>query len=277
MIEKLKYFYQISRPSNVLISFLSIWIGALVAGGLYPLVHVVLAAISASLITIGANVINDYFDIDIDRINKPNRPLPTGRLTRRDALVYFSITYLLAWLLAVWINFWMFMIAFIFSIILVFYSQSLKRRILIGNFTVSFTTGMAFIYAGLAIDRISGAVFPALFAFFFHFGREVIKDLQDVEGDRALGARTFAIRYGTEKALVFSAFLFILLIVLTIIPYILDIYGFWYLLIVLIGVHPVLIFVIIRSWQSPTPLMLGKMCNLLKLDMLVGLLAIYLG
>ena len=80
---------KLSRPINVIISFLTIFVAAELAWGIDPFINVLLAALSASLITIGANVINDYYDIDIDKVNKPNRPLAAGIVTKQSVFIYF--------------------------------------------------------------------------------------------------------------------------------------------------------------------------------------------
>lgn len=276
-MNKLIAFIHISRPSNVLIAFLSVVIAAAVAGSLQPWVHVLLAAFSAALITIGANVINDYFDIQIDAINKPHRPLPSGLLSKKDAFFYFILVYLSAWVLALSIGPVMFVIAFLIGILLFFYSFKLKRTVLWGNIVVSFSTAMAFIYGGLAVDRLEGTWFPAAFAFLYHFGREIIKDIQDMEGDKREGVVTYAIKYGLKQSLRLTTVIFIVLIVVTLIPYILHIYGIIYLLVIIFGIYPVLAFVVYRSWKYPNPHNLGVMSNILKANMLVGLMAIYFG
>lgn len=277
MFLKLKYWIQITRPNNVLIAFLSVWIAAIVAGGIDPILNLVLVSVSAALITVGANVINDIFDVEIDRINKPNRPLPSGNVSIREAYFLFSGSYLIAWIMAWMVNYHVFLVALIFGLLLILYSYRFKRMVLVGNFVVSLATGMAFIYGGMAVNRIEGTFFPALFAFFFHFGREIIKDLQDVEGDRARGANTLAVVYGTKTALITTSIIFMLLIILTLIPYISKLYGVIYIIIILTGIYPVLVIVLYKCWKSPDPGTLGKMSNLLKADMLVGLLAIYFG
>jgi len=94
---------KLSRPVNVLISFITIIIAAELAGSLEPIENVLIAALSAALITIGANVINDFFDIEIDRINKPNRPLAAGTVNSKISIFYFITVYILAWSLAVYI------------------------------------------------------------------------------------------------------------------------------------------------------------------------------
>lgn len=276
-MKKLKYLFVLTRPDNVFIAFLTIWVAAIVSGGIDPVYNLTLAAFSAALITIGANLINDIFDIEIDRINKPDRPLPAGKVTVREAMVLFVCVYALAWVLAAVISMTMLSIAIGFGVLLILYSYIFKRMVLIGNLVVSISTAAAFIYAGMAVDRIEGTIFPAVFSFFYHFGREVIKDLQDVEGDAANGAVTFAIRYGTRASLMLISANFILLIILTLIPYITEQYGNIYLIIILSGIYPVVIWVVMRCWQSPVPATLGTMSNILKANMLVGLLAIYFG
>lgn len=277
MSGKFKAFVQITRPVNVIIAFLTIVVAAVVAGSIEPVSNVLFAAVSAALITIGANVINDYYDIEIDRINKPHRPLPSGTIKKQEALTLFIISYTAAWGIAALNGYQMFLIAFVFGILLFFYSSYFKRTVLMGNFVVSLATGMAFIYGGMSVHMEQNAIFPALFGFFFHFGREIVKDVQDMKGDATHGAKTFAIVYGTRNSLNLMNIIFFILIILTIVPYLTGIYGIYYLILVVIGVNFVLVFVMISCWINPDPRNLGKMSNLLKADMFIGLIAIYIG
>ena len=115
------------------------------------------------------------------------------------------------------------------------------------------------------------------FAFFFHLGREILKDIQDIEGDTRAGAITFPIKYGVQKSLILIMIDFILLVILTVIPYIFKIYSGIYFLIICVGIFPVLIYVLQSSFRNPAPDRIGFLSNLLKADMIIGLLAIYLG
>ncbi len=266
----------LTRPSNVLIAFITIFVAAELAGGLNPLKNVILAAVSASFITVGANVINDFYDIAIDRINKPYRPLASGKISKKNAILFFLISYILAWGMAWLINIAMFFIALTVGLLLFFYSYKLKRTVLWGNLTVSFATAMAFVYGGGAVNHYEETLFPAMFAFFFHFGREILKDIQDLEGDYQAGAITFPIKFGIDKSLRLTTLVFILVVILTVIPYIFGIYSIKYFITVCIGIYPVLAFVLYRSWKNRTPQNIGLMSNILKADMIVGLLAIYL-
>lgn len=267
---------KLSRPANVIISFLTIIIAAELAWGLDPFNNVLLAALSAALITMGANVINDYYDIEIDRINKPNRPLAAGTVSKKTAFIYFIFVYFLAWCLAIYINVWMFLIAFMTSIILFFYSFRLKRTVLWGNLTVSFATAIAFVYGGVAVGHYKETFFPAAFAFLFHLGREILKDIQDMEGDKQAGADTFPVKYGISRSIGLISVDFILLVFLTAIPYILGIYSIRYFMTICFGIYPVLLFVLYKSRKDSDPANLGFLSNLLKADMIIGLLAIYL-
>jgi len=267
----------ISRPANVLISMISIFVAAFITGTLHPAINVLLACVSGGLIAAGANTINDYFDLEIDRINKPKRPLVAGKLSSSQAVIIALFEFAIGSLLALFIGLLAFIIAFSISLLLFFYSYRLKRLPLIGNLAVSFSTGMAFIYGGIAVHRVVETLIPAIFAFFYHFGREIIKDIQDREGDTSEKARTFPIIYGNRLSLILTTLNFALLTVLVFLPFLFGWYGIKYILVILFGVYPVIFFSVWSMWRNQTPGNLGFISNLLKADMLVGLLAIYLG
>ena len=267
----------ISRPANVLISMISIFVAAFITGTLHPAINVLLACVSGGLIAAGANTINDYFDLEIDRINKPKRPLVAGKLSSFQAVIIALFEFAVGSLLALFIGLLAFIIAFSISLLLFFYSYRLKRLPLIGNLAVSFSTGMAFIYGGIAVHRVVETLIPAIFAFFYHFGREIIKDIQDREGDTSEKARTFPIIYGNRLSLILTTLNFALLTVLVFLPFLFGWYGIKYILVILFGVYPVIFFSVWSMWRNQTPGNLGFISNLLKADMLVGLLAIYLG
>lgn len=268
--------FQLSRPVNVLITMLSVYVAAVIAGGVRLSNPVMLACLSAGFIAAAANTINDYFDIAIDRINKPERPLPAGKISHQLALLSALTEFILGVFLALFISTPMFGLAVIFSLLLFWYSARLKGTVLWGNMAVSLSTAAAFVYGGLAVDRQNEAIIPALFAFFFHFGREIIKDMQDVEGDRQHQANTFPVRFGSSASVVLVWLNFGVLIGLTIFPFWKGWYGTTYMLIVAAGVYPVIGYVLFRLLQYPSAEVLGLLSNLLKADMLVGLLAIYL-
>jgi len=268
---------QLTRPANVLIGSLSIAVGALVTGTLFPFRNVLLACISGGLITGGANGINDYYDIEIDRINKPYRPLPSKALTPSAAFFFALSLFIAGILLGALIHLFGLLIALGASILLYLYSYRLKRLPLVGNLTVSGVSALAFIYGGVAVHRFRATLIPASFAFLFHLGREIIKDVEDMIGDRIQAARTLPLVWGTKPALLLTSVIFVLLIGVTLVPYFLGVYGLWYFVTVVIGVDLFLIYAIYSMWRDPSPRNLHRLSNLLKVDMLVGLLALYFG
>jgi geranylgeranylglycerol-phosphate geranylgeranyltransferase len=276
LYEKLRGFIRLSRPLNVFISFLSVFVAVLICGALQSLHKVWLACLTAAFLTAAANAVNDFYDLDIDRINRPKRPLPSGVISPSQALVFSGIFFILGTACGFLINWATFFTALVFSVLLILYSAKFKRMVLVGNIVVSLATAFAFIYGGLAVGSVRQAIFPAIFAFLLHFGREIIKDMEDMEGDRRNGAMTMPVRHGLKPAQLLATGLFIVLIMVTIAPYLLDLYGVWYLLIVAL-VDSILVIVIIEMWRDASRMNFGRLSAALKVDMLLGLLAIYAG
>ena len=267
----------LSRPLNVLLTFISVWLAASMSSKFTFTWTVLFASLSASFILAGANAINDIFDLEIDRINRPDRPLPSGVISEELAWVYFSIAYSIGLGLAAWCGIKLFLIALITTVALVWYSTHLKRTVVWGNGLVSAVAGLTFIYGAEAVNDWHAGVLPGLFAFFFHFGREVLKDMQDLKGDCQGEAWTLPAKYGLDQARRLIVFLFILLIGITLIPYIFSSYNFLYLSVLIIGVHSVLIYVMVLLNRQPDVQTLSKLSNLLKVDMFIGLLAVWIG
>ncbi|MBN2413860.1 geranylgeranylglycerol-phosphate geranylgeranyltransferase [candidate division KSB1 bacterium] len=256
---------------------LSIFIAIVICGNLAWIIKVLAACFSGGLITAASNTINDYYDVEIDRINKPNRPIPAGMVKRKDALTFSLFLYTAGVLLGLLINLTAFVIALSTSLLLLFYSVKLKRTVLLGNVAVSLSTALAFIYGGVAVGRVKNAVIPAVFAFMMHFGREIIKDMEDIEGDKKNRAITLPVRFGLIPAKWSATVIFFLLFILTIIPFLTNIYGIWYFLIVLLGVNSILVYTIIRMWRHSSKEIFSQLSVLLKADMIIGLLAIIAG
>lgn len=264
------------RPANLLIGAASILLGAWVTGrSLQPVAKVLLACLSGALVMAGANAINDVYDLDIDRVNRPQRPLPSGQLAvgaARTLAIFFFVTGVF---FSIFIALISIIVAALTVALLWLYSARLKRTPLWGNLAVSTVTGLAFIYGALAVGRWKEALIPAGFAFLFHLGREIIKDVEDLPGDRQLGAATLPVQFGRRLALRVSASAFALLLVATYLPYGFGLYGQTYWKIVLFGVDSVLAGVMVALLRDPPAHVLGRLSTLLKVDMVVGLVAVY--
>jgi len=268
---------KLTRPLNVIITGISVFIAASLSPHFQFAQTLLFAVISASVITGAANIVNDIYDIEIDRINKPERILAAGKISLKNAWISYFVMNVAALILIGIVNILLFVIALYSILLLFFYSFYFKRTILAGNFVVSLLSGLAFIFGAVAVGDWFVGVVPAVFAFLFHFGREVVKDLQDVQGDMASQVVTFAGRFGKFKSVILINVVFISLILFLFAPFVLNQYNVYYIYIVAPGVAAILLFVSILLWFKNDPVWLGKISLLLKFDMFVGLIAIYIG
>jgi geranylgeranylglycerol-phosphate geranylgeranyltransferase len=277
MPSNLNQFLLLTRPFNLLLGFVSVFLGAFITGTIDPVWKVALACLSAVLVMAGGNVINDYFDVEIDRINKAFRPIAAGKIGRTEAFLFTIILFALGIFVSIFISLVALLIVLLTATGLVFYSAKLKRKILVGNIAVSLFAALAFVYGAVSVDRWHRALIPAGFAFLFHLGREIIKDVEDQAADNSCALQTLPIKYGRQTAFSVVTVVFAVLIVFTFVPYLLNIYGVLYFWTVLIGVDLVIVAVLIMMWTRPEPQSLRQISGALKADMLIGLMAIYLG
>lgn len=268
---------KITRPVNVLLTFISVWLAAFISPNFQVSLDVFAAALSAASILAAGNVINDIYDLEIDRLNRPRRPLPSGRLSIKSARILYILLNSAGLIPALFLGPVFTVIALLVIVLMFYYSRNLKKMVLWGNFTVSLATGLTFIYGALAVDDVVAGLIPAVFAFLFHFGREIIKDMQDADGDRAGNANTLPIRYGYVPSISMVTLLFSVLILLTLFPYIFKVYPLSYLVLVVPAVDGVLAFVAIALWRRRDKVFLGVLSTVLKIDMFVGLMAVWLG
>lgn len=276
-MNKIVEYLKLTRPQNNLIAALSVLVGALVSGEIEYWGAVALACLSAFFISGGGNCLNDFLDVEIDKINKPFRPLPKGEISRRSALWLSIFLFLVGLGVSLFIKPLSLVIATVAIIFLIFYNHTLKRKLFWGNFTVSFVSALAFIYGGITTKNFKLSLIPAVFAFLFHLGREVIKDLQDLKGDRSLNVSSLPIRFGIRFSLAFTTVIFSFLIFLTSLPYVFNIFSLPYLIMIILGVDLVLFYVIWSMWKDSSTSNLGRLSTILKIDMLLGLAAIYAG
>ena len=147
----------------------------------------------------------------------------------------------------------------------------------IGNLVIAILSGLLFVYGALIADNISGGIFPALFAFLITFGREITKDIEDMEGDRDAGMTTLPILIGKQKAFIIAVIDFIVLISMTFIPYFTGMYNRWYFFIIVFGVNLVLLTLLFMFYFFDDLKTKRFVNNYIKYDMIIGLLAIIMG
>ncbi len=267
-------YLELTRPLNNLITALAVFIGAWIAGLTGYMDKLFFALLSASFISAGGYVINDYFDLEIDKINKPSRPLPQGEIRPRSALVFSFILFMVGIFFSLFIKNIALILAIMAIALLILYSFKFKRTPLFGNLVVSFICGLAFIYGGLVGRDFRLSLIPAGFAFLFHLGREIIKDIEDIKGDISSGAQTLPVVSGINLSLLLTTIVFSGLLFLTIIPYYFKIFPLLYLIIVLV-MDLLLVYVMVSMWRDQSKKNLGMLSGILKLGMILGLVAIF--
>jgi len=273
-----KAYICITRPVNIILTFLVVIVGALICIITdYSIYKILLAALSAALTAGAGNIINDIYDKEADKINHPERPLAKGIISTQNTWIEYFILTLLAVVASYFINQTALTVVILSSVLLYLYSVRLKKIPLLGNITVAYLTGLAFIFGGIAVDNVRSAFIPAIFAFLINFIRELIKDMDDIEGDTKVGLQTFPKRFGIKVSILFITFLTFTLIAFTFYPFIKDIYTIEFFVLAMLVVNPILVYFLKLLYEKDAGKNLNKLSNMLKLDMLFGLIAIFLG
>ncbi len=220
--KKLMLAFRLARWQNLLIIFVTQYFAAVfLAEGDVPSFHIfrdpyfLFLCLGTVMVAAGGYIINDYYDIKIDYLNKPDRVIVGKGLKRRTALfAHLFITFcgILTGTLANWkIGVACFLAAFLLWL----YSNLLKRLPFLGNFTVALLTGLSIFIVALYYKHNSGLVVGyALFGFFSTLIREVIKDIEDLKGDETFGCKTIPILWGIRKTKFFIFFLILLFAIL---------------------------------------------------------------
>lgn len=159
--------------------------------------NLLLLIVSTLFIASAGYIINDYYDIKIDYVNKPNRVVIGKHIKRRQVIIIHSTFNFIGILVGAFVSWWILGINIIAAFLLWLYSNHLKRMPLWGNLTVSFLTGLSvFIIYFLYFSHVELIAMYAIFAFFISLIREIIKDMEDIEGDEKFGCRTLPIAIG---------------------------------------------------------------------------------
>ncbi|ASJ06477.1 geranylgeranylglycerol-phosphate geranylgeranyltransferase [Thermococcus pacificus] len=214
-----KAFIEITRPHNCLLAGIVGVLGSIVAVGDIPAPRTALLVFLVVVLgCAGGNTINDYFDYEIDKINRPERPLPRGAMSRRTALYYSLALFAVGLSLAALINIYAFTIALVAYVMMFLYAWKLKPLPFVGNLTVAALTAATPLYGAVAVEHLGLAGYLAVCAFLVNVAREVIKDIEDVEGDVAKGARTLPILWGNKKAARVGALFAVLTVAASFLP-----------------------------------------------------------
>lgn len=175
-------------------------------------------ALSTLLTAAAGNVINDLFDIEEDQINKPEKRIIARHISVKNGHYFYYTLAALSVLIGFLAGPTMLSLSIGIGILLYFYSSDLKGETLWGNLLIGFMTGAVIFASDLGVSTRFGGFFAeyALLAFLITMAREIVKDIEDIEGDRAQEYRTYPIVHGLEKSALLAAIFIILLIALTV-------------------------------------------------------------
>ena len=195
-------FLRLTRIWNLLIIGLTQYFTAGFLIGRYTVNDVKLFLLSVSTILIAAAgyIINDYYDVKIDFINKPDRVVVGKSITRRFALLFHSVLSAAGIALGLYLSWKIALINSFCVFLLWLYSNNLKRLPFVGNFSVALLTGLAVLIVDVLYPpHHSLILIYAVFAFFMTLVREIIKDMEDLKGDDTFGCKTLPIVWGIRR------------------------------------------------------------------------------
>ena len=243
------------RPELPLAAGICVVTGQILAAGSLPPIRIsLLGFFSVFCLSASALILNDYFDYEVDLINAPERPLPSGIVSRSDVIGLTVATTLAGLLAAYMLGFEALLVGIVFWVIGFLYNWRYKQSGLPGNLMVCASVAGTFIFGAVTMqDPWNKIVWIfSLIAFFIDLGEEIAGDAMDMEGDKKRGSRSIALIKGKPFALRVTVFLWGLVILLTFLPMLLGLTGLGYLFMILIT-DVVLVFFSIRLLKSQTP------------------------
>ncbi len=279
---------EILRPINDLMGGLTVIIGILntrIGVDLLTFIfNIIFGVLTYFFIAGSSMVINDYYDVEIDKINRPERPIPRGSITLSQAKILWITTILIGIILST-LHSLLFNIGYLNIIIVVFmafigwlYAAWGKKSGFIGNIIVGISFSIGLIYG--AILNNSGIppyiYYFFLTSFFLLLSREVIKGCQDVEGDKEEGVKTLAIRIGIKKSTMISMIFAVVAVVFYILPYFTVINQLLFLISMVFGLAVVIFAIILMLGRNLVNKDFKKVSLLLKIGAFLGLLTFLL-
>lgn len=283
---KFKDAIEILRPINCLMGALTVIIGLLNTRTGVPLekfiINLLLGIVAYVFIAGSGNVINDIYDIEIDKINRPHRPIPRGSITLTQAKILFGIYFIIGLIASVLnsvinvLGALNIIIAAIFGLVAWVYAKWGKKSGFLGNIVVSISFSMGLIYGAV----LNSSIIPIyIFCFFFTsffllLSREIIKGCEDIEGDKLQGVKTLAIRIGIKKSKYFAMLFSLMAIFFFIFTYFTPIINpIYFLISMLLGLADVGYVLILMIKKEQIKKDFQRISLFLKIGCFLGLIA----
>ena len=248
-----------------------------------------LIILTCCLTAAGGYIINDLFDVETDHVNRPNKRILKRDISHKAAIVYYIILTALGQICGYYAGLGIGLFASAIAVLLYFYSSDLKAMGLPGNSLIAFMSGSVIYIASRGIHEINSAYFAeyAFLAFLLTMARELVKDAEDVEGDKEQGCETFPILHGTRKTNIFSNVILALIVIflvtaaylLSIEPFFnvkstIEIQSFIYPAFLLLALVPMILKSMWMIGKANNKRDYKKISKWLKLTMLIGLISV---
>lgn len=220
-------YLQLFRMGNAVMGIVGVVVASFMAAGTGIVDHwlnLIISAVVVFMFICGGNALNDYIDYEIDRTAHPERPIPSGRMTRKAA--FHAAIAMLGGAVVVslfTVDLECIAIVVIACILMVAYEMTLKQRGFVGNVTIAVLTGMMFLLGGAVVGDMVDNVIVALMALLVSVGREIAKDIEDMDSDE--GRLTLPMRIGTRNAAALACVFFVAGPVLSVAPMVWHSYG----------------------------------------------------
>jgi geranylgeranylglycerol-phosphate geranylgeranyltransferase len=237
--------------------------------------------ITGFMLTAASMAINDYYDREIDAVNEPNRPVPSGLIRPEEALAFSLVPTIIGFATAYLTNAvypLCLLTAIVAWAVFVVYTTVGKRSGLPGNFLVSACVSIPLVYGSIAISnevKLNVLIF-AFMAFLSDTGREITKGIVDIQGDRTQNVKTVAVRYGKKTAAVAAAFFYVSAVSLSPIPWLLKLVSFWFIPLVAVTDFGLVAssFMLLKDYSRENA---RKVKNIVLLWLFFGLIAFFVG
>ncbi len=265
-------YVQLFRLGNCIMGVAGLMLGALIASGQSLLDSWMMLIIGSAVVfsfVAGGNSLNDYFDREVDKVAHPERPIPSGRTRPATALRLSIAAFAISIFLSIFLNLTSMAIVVSAVLVMLLYETFTKKAGLTGNLSIAWLTGALFLLGGAVVSRVDQVVVIAAMAFLATLGREVVKDIQDMQGD--FDRLTLPKRIGKRNAGIIGSIAFLSAVALSPIPYWVGFLDWPYLLFV-IGADAIFIYSAIVHFRSPKQ---GQYWA--KIGMLVALVAFLVG
>jgi geranylgeranylglycerol-phosphate geranylgeranyltransferase len=255
LTRKVKGIVQLFRPELPFSAGICVVLGEIVALGSFPSTReAMLGFVCGFFISGSALVSNDYFDLEVDKVNSPSRPLPSGAVSPSEALIFAAIAMLIGLAASFVISIQALILSFVFGIVGILYNWRFKQAGLWGNLMVASSVAITFILGGLAVGQPFNKIvlFFSLTAFLIDLGEEVAGDAMDIEGDKERNSKSIAIIRGKSFALRISGGVFLLVFLISFVPYFMGWLGITYLITICLA-NGITIIATVKLLKSQTP------------------------